>query len=252
MSLLPPFTVLVTRPEPSGQALCELLTLQGCLGVPFPTIAFIPPPNPPQPIATGQYDMLIFISPQAVFASQPLLPKKHVNTKMVAVGGGTQAALWGLGFDAPIVPNEEWGSEGLLKLPEMQHVSDKKILIIRGEGGREILADTLQARGAIISHLIAYQSVLPVRDPHPIYELMKKKQIHAIVCTSNATVNNLVTLLPSMTEQLKSLPLVVVSERINHYANALGFQSIRVADNASHASIIKSVLQIRNTIWQKK
>jgi uroporphyrinogen-III synthase len=255
------FTVLVTRPEQGGQDLCAVIAEHGGNAVHFPTIGFAPPNQPDDMDKVtdylASYDLLIFISPQAVLASQDSLIKKwstlERKPKIAAVGEGTKKILLNSGCAVDYVPLSTWGSEGLLALPALQAVEGQHILIIRGEGGREILADTLRERGAQVSQLPAYQRIVPRAISEQVLLLMKKKQIHAIVCTSFTGVQNLKTMLQQKGWGiLQPIPLVVVSDRIRLLAQALGFGEIHLAENVSHDSILQTLIQLRNESCQKK
>ena len=60
------------------------------------------------------------------------------------------------GIDHVIVPTERFDSEGLLALPELQNVAGMRVMIFRGDGGRELLGDTLKARGATVEYVTCY------------------------------------------------------------------------------------------------
>ena len=94
--------------------------------------------------------------------------------------------------------------------------------------------------------MIAYQRNLPVVDSKPYGALMKNHAIHVIVCTSFEGVQNLKKLLLESWFYLKDIPLIVVSQRMKILAHHLGFQTIWVAESASHAAIIKNLAQLRN------
>lgn len=248
------YTVLVTRPEQAGIELCNIIEQNDGKAIHFPTIAFAPRVFSLPNLQT--IDLLIFISPQAVIASAKLLqehwPKENAP-KIAAVGEGTKKVLLEKGFAVNFVPEAEWGSEGLLQLPALKAVKGRHILIVRGEGGRELLADTLSARGATVSHLLAYERVMPQIPIAEILSLMKINGIHAIVCTSFTGVQNLKKMLTEDAwPYIKTMPLVVVSDRIKALAQDLGFSNVQLATNASHDAILQTLIRIRNESCQTK
>lgn len=248
--------VLVTRPGEPGNHLCQMIAQNGGHAEHFPTIAFAPPPDKAafeQGIAElGEQDWLIFVSPYAVRVSVPAIRKAWPvfppQTQFAGVGAITAAALREAGYNA-IYPHSDWSSEALIAMPELQNLVDKKIAIIRGEGGRDVLEQELAARGAHILSVIAYKRTLPLRSSveNQALDRLDNEEIDAIVCASFESIQNLKIILgDSGWPRIKNVPLVVVSERIKTLAQALGFQTIWVANNASHQAII-DILSVRGT-----
>lgn len=261
MNNLHPLHVLVTRPSPAGEELCRLIEQNGGEATHFPTIAFAPPKDTTafqQAIAAlSSMDWLIFISPQAVSASLPAIrrawPHFPPRVKLAAVGSKTAKAIQEAGLPKAVYPKEDWRSEGLLGLAEFQSISGTNIAIVRGEGGRDYLEKSLLSRGAQVSHLIAYQRVLPKEAVGHYVDLFKRRQIDVVVCTSFEGVSHFKQLLGNEAGSLiKEVPLVVVSERIKTLAHDLGFQTIWVAREVSQEAILELLLERRNELCQMK
>jgi len=243
--------VLVTRPKPQGFALCQRIEANQGHAIYLPTIEI----QPPQDISVfrqglariDQQDWLIFVSPQAVYACAGVIVPPQV--KIAAVGKGTAQALHAAQWPVVVYPVSDWSSEGLLAIPEFQVVAGKKITIVCGEGGRELLANTLTARGAWVSLLIAYRRALPEIDVNYYLHLLEERQLDAVVCTSGEGLKNLQTLLGEAAQPyLLSLPLVVVSERMQALAQSVGFKIIVLAKNASHEAILEALATIRKQV----
>lgn len=246
-------SIMVTRPGHAGEELCKEIKEAGGHATFFPTIAFGPPPDAKafqQAIdKLGACDWLVFISPQAVVSSVPAIrkawPEFPSNVKFAAVGASTAAALRDAGYDA-LYPADEWGSEGLLEMPEFQELDDQRIAIIRGEGGRELLEQIFIERGARVIHVVAYHRILPKVDVSEYVHLLRQHRIDAIIATSFEGVQNLKTLIGAEGWLfLKEIPLIVASLRIKSLARELGFKTIWVADNASHDAIINMLVDKR-------
>lgn len=242
-------SVLVTRPLPQGLMLCQQIEARGGTAHYFPTISFTPAVNQAEfknAVANlAEQDWLIFISPRAVTMSLPIIKKMMLSakTKFAAVGEGTAKALEKAGFHA-VYPMQQAGSDGLLALPEFQSVQDQKMTIIKGAGGREILARTLNKRGAMVHEVIAYQRELPVVSPMHSINLFKKKEINLIVCSSFEGVSNFKRLMGDDTWVfIKNIPLLVVSDRIKVLAEKIGFTNVRVATGASNQAILHSLVE---------
>lgn len=252
-----PLTILVTRPEPHCSELCRAIEVLGDHAIPFPTIAFAPPPDITSFHAAiqqlGNQSWLIFISPQAVTASVPAIrqawPNLPPSVQFAAVGAGTAKALRAAGYDSAVQPDGEWSSEGLLAMPEFQQVRDMPIAIVRGVGGREMLDRELAARGAKLLPVIAYERVLPKTEVTPCIHALKTGQIHLVVCTSFESVNNLKKRLDkSVWPLLEKIPLIVMSERVKLLAEGLGFRTIWVTQNASQTAIVDLIAERRNEL----
>lgn len=248
--------VLVTRPDPAGSELCRAIESQGGRATHFPVFSFAPPQDTAaleQAInQLGDQDWLVFVSPRAVFGCVPLLrrrwPELPPNVQFVAIGAGTAAALRAAGYQASIQPEQEWNSEGLLKLPVFQNIRGKKIALIRGEGGRELLAQTMLARGAQVLHVVVYRREIAITDER----LLAQTDLNVILCTSIDGVQHFQKLAGAYWPSMQALPLIVVSERIKKLAHDLDFQRIWVAKNASHAAILEILAQKREIICQSK
>jgi len=104
-----------------------------------------------------RFDTIIFISPNAVehgLNQLQSLSALNSNIQLATIGQGSAKALKSkLGKQPDICPQENFNSEGLLATEAMQNVANKRILIIRGNGGREHLKNVLQQRGAIVEYL---------------------------------------------------------------------------------------------------
>ncbi len=239
-------SVLVTRPKPQGEILCEHIRAAGGEPVYLPAIDIVPPKNitacKEQLAQANQYAWLIFVSPQSVYHSIPFLPAS-VTAKIAAMGAGTAQALTVATLPVTVYPQTVWSSEGLLALPEFQQVAGQQIAVICGEGGRETLTETLTARGALVMQIAVYQRKLPEYSNIDRYiGLLHAKKIDVIVCASAETLHNLITLIGKTNQALlQSVLLVVVSERLVAVAEELHFKKVFLADNASHEAIIAAL-----------
>lgn len=240
--------VLVTRPSPQGEKLCEQIQAQGGEATHFPTIAFAPPPDQAAYESAlqqlGEQSWLIFISPQAVYASVPELrrhwPVFPEKTKFAAIGAGTSAALREAGYRVAVQPAQEWTSEGFLALPAFQAIEGEKIAVIRGEGGRELIDKTLKERGAVLLPVIAYRRVLPAVR----LDLTQYTQFDTIVCTSADTLLNLKALAGEAGWPLiRDARVIVMSNRVKLIAQEAGFGQICVTQSASNDAIIDLMVQ---------
>lgn len=235
--------ILITRPKQQSDQLAELIDQAGGKPILFPVIAINPLPGSDwtQPaFDLDQANWLIFVSRNAVASFmvgwKAELPKQ---LKLAAVGGGTAQAMQESGLKVDCQPEISSGSEGLLMLPEMQDVAGCKIIIIRGVGGREHLADTLSARGASISYMEVYRRDTALQDKASRQRAMAADKL---ICTSVAGIDNVCHILSEDMADLLKKPLVVVSNRIKLHAESKGFQCVLVSKDASDAAMLQTLI----------
>ena len=134
-------------------------------------------------------------------------------------------------------------TEGLLQMPLMQasQVRGKQILIVRGNGGREHMADTLTARGANITYIEVYQRVLAQPTAAKLKQAMMADKV---ICTSVAGVDNLCSIFMNTWPDLLDKPLTVVSDRIKQHASSRGFKTIYVSADASDNAVVDTLINM--------
>lgn len=231
-------TVLVTRPQQQVKPLCEMLHKAGANVIVFPVIDIVPIDQQHWlTVDLCNLNFMIFVSRNAVehfvAARQDFT---YGGITVVAMGAGTAAGLQEHGIQADIQPPAPAGSESLLAMPEFNSVKDKKILIVRGEGGRELLADTLAARGAKIDYIEVYRRCLPSIDKEKIAQA---KTAECVVITSIMGLDNLCTLIKS--DDLKNKWLIVLSERIKQYAIQKDFLQVMVATDTNDIAVMQQI-----------
>lgn len=216
--------ILVTRPEHQASTLCQLLEKQGANAIRCPLIDIKPLADVPAP-AKSHYDVIIFVSNNAVQLGIPLIKPLLSNTCIATVGKGTARLLEQQGYKVNILPDEQFDSEGLLAHAALQDVHDKSILIVRGEGGRPLLGDTLEQRGAQVEYLAAYQRVLPGKPKQNVLQdALQSNKLDIILISSGEALQNL--LLLTGTQQLDTLlniQLAVTHPRQAEQAKQQGF-----------------------------
>jgi uroporphyrinogen-III synthase len=235
--------VLITLPRQQSEQLTQLIEHAGGEAIVFPVIAI-------KALALSdwlvpdlaQTNWLIFVSRNAVASFmagwQHDLPE---HLKFAAVGGGTAQAMRESGLTVHCQPQTSSGSDGLLTMPEMQAVAGCNILIIRGVGGRELLADTLASRGANISYLEVYRRELPTHGDAACEQALNADKV---VCTSVTGVDNLSQLLSENRDELFNKPLLVVSDRIKAHAESLGFSHVAVSVDASDVAMLQTLIKM--------
>jgi uroporphyrinogen-III synthase len=225
--------ILVTRPAAQAGQLAALIAGQGGEAICFPLLE-IAPADDLQPLQQAvvrldEYLMAIFISPNAVDFSVPkILAQRQwpMGLRAAAIGPGTVAQLGRYGIAQVLCPTLRFDSEALLELPEFQagRVVGQKILILRGNGGRELLAETLAKRGAAVDTVTCYRRSAPA-DGAPLLSLLRNKELDALTISSSEGLRALLALLDTdACERLRTLPVFVPHRRIAEVAGELGLQ----------------------------
>lgn len=151
-------TVVVTRPAAQSGRFIELARASGATCIAYPTLQVEPLALAPQTLARlrgRNWDWAIFTSVNAVAAClASLAPPLAVSH--AAVGRATARALEQAGVTVAARPDSAT-SEGVLALPEFADVAGRGVLLVKGSGGRELLAASLRARGADVLELEVYR-----------------------------------------------------------------------------------------------
>lgn len=238
--------VLVTRPAHQADGLCRLIEQAGGRAIRFPVIEILPGTHPEQAqrhfAQLSDKHILIFISANAVRFAQTYLSTLQASPRIAAIGKATARALQSAGINVHIQAENGYDSEALLGHPAMQQVVDTPILIVRGEGGREKLADTLRSRQAQVDYAEVYRRRQPACDPQPIIDAWREKRFETIVVTSGEGLKNLAAMLGDAGRRcLTESRLVVVSRRIVEQAEALGIGRITLAASPADEDLLQAI-----------
>ncbi|MFN5746412.1 MAG: uroporphyrinogen-III C-methyltransferase, partial [Methylococcaceae bacterium] len=246
------FTVLVTRPEGQSEALCRLIEEDGGRALALPLLEI-------QPVSDaglaadlfnrpGGWDWLIFVSANAVRHALHISGWVELlgSTRIAAAGEATAAELSAAGLRVDLVPASPFNSEALLDDARMAEVRGQRILIVRGSGGREHLAEVLGARGAEVAYAELYRRV-PVLADHagPMLTLWRETGFDAVVITSGEALARLDELVRDAgLDAAIRTPLVVISARLAERAGQLGWRCALVAEQASDEALAQSLRQL--------
>lgn len=242
--------VLVTRPRDQAENLARLIEARGGEAIRFPVIEIAEPQDPRALLAVidrlKDFALAIFISPNAVKRAMGLIRARGglpPGLRVACVGRGSARELKHSGVDKAIVPPDRFDSEALLELPELQQVAGKRIVIFRGDGGRELLGDTLRARGAEIVYAECYRRLRPNTDTAPLLRRWERGEIDIVSVTSVDGLRNLFDMVGKTGQPwLIRTPVVVVSERMAQVCRELGFTTKpRVSATAGDEAILEAV-----------
>lgn len=221
--------VLVTRPRQQAWRLAQLLERHGARALRFALVEIAAPSDPNAAQAAlaqlTHTDLVIFVSANAVRFAAQLLPDVAARlhrARIACVGDATAAALHAIGVATDVVPQTASTSEALLAQDELQPAAVRgcEVAIVRGEGGRELLARTLTERGARVALVEAYRRESPREDLGAFLDT-HAADIDLAIVTSGDALQRLATL--GGMQRVRALPLVLPSDRVLEQAVALGF-----------------------------
>lgn len=255
MSDLAGMTVLVTRPAGQAQGLMDKLALQGAAPLHFAALEIAEPRDTANLKALttrlAEFQWAIFISPNAVTHAHNLMqgwaqvwPQE---VRIAAIGRGSARELKRLGFSDVLVPEGRFDSESLLSLEPMKDVAQKAVLIFRGEGGRELLGDTLKARGADVHYAECYRRVAPQADVSVLLRIWARRGLDAIVLTSVEGLHYFYDALGQVGRRwFVKTPVVVVGTRLEEACKGLGLEGpFIVASAADDDALIAALISWR-------
>lgn len=232
MQILPlaGLNIVVTRPQAQALALQQRIEALGAKSIAFPLLEIAPPEDAASLHAAvarlNKLDLVIFISPNAVHFGMEAIRKAGglpPDLRVATVGQGSAQALRDAGVVEVIAPQTRFDSESLLALPQLRDVQDWKIAIFRGDGGRELLGDTLKARGAAVEYISCYRRSKPRQD----VAMLLHGQVDAITLSSSEALTYLWDMLDTEARKhLAVLPLFVPHARIAALAQQQGWQKI--------------------------
>lgn len=237
--------ILVTRPARQAAGLVAQLAALGATPIVFPAIVILPPaeraPLDRVHASLAAYDIAVFVSANAVEYGVPAPGQWPPALRTFAPGPGTAAALAAVGIHGVVVPATTFDSEGLLALPELAQPAGRRVLIFRGDGGRELLGDTLTARGAHVDYVACYRRSAPASGAG-LAEVLVQGRAHALTLTSSEGLDNLLAVLDAGTRpRLARLPAFVPHPRIAAHARRAGFTAI--ATEGADAGLVAGLLE---------
>jgi uroporphyrinogen-III synthase len=209
--------VLVTRPRTQAAELVNAIENAGGKAWCFPVLEIAPFEaldirNSVSRL--GRPDIVIFISRNAVEYGIGFTD----GAKIAVIGPATARAVEAAGRVVDIAPTGGYDSEHLLAEPDLRNIDGKRVRIIRGTDGRELLADELKKRGASVEYLSVYERRLPTVDAESLADIEAKWRqglIHVVTVMSVQSLSNLVELLPDWcVRRLEDTPLVTPAGRV--------------------------------------
>lgn len=245
--------IVITRPQSQAEALALRLIALGRDVCVFPLLD-IQPLSDPTALkvclnSLTDYAMVAFVSPNAVDATFAFLPKWPQEVVAAVVGEGSRQALAKHGVTdqtatvlSPI-DTQRTDSETLLDVIDLPALAGKKVLIVRAETGRELLADRLREAGITVDQVAAYRRGSPILDEERRQELA---ELIALGCdwiiTSSEALRNLKEDVEQVAgsagwQQIRQVTLIVPHVRIAETAKNMGFHQVILTSSGDEALI---------------
>lgn len=242
--------IVVTRPAGQAAHLAEALAELGAQPVLFPVLAIEDlddtTPLLDAAIRLDQYDWAMFVSPNAVDKALAVILAARrwpESVRVATVGKSSEQALARHGIRDVVAPQERFDSEALLALPEFADVAGKRVVIFRGDGGRDLFGDTLKARGAEVDYITCYRRGMPAADPAPLLKLWSEGRLDALTVTSSEGLRNLCDMVGKLGQGwLKRTPTFVPHARIAAQARALGLHEV-IETGPADAGLLAGLLE---------
>lgn len=246
-----PWRLLLTRPEEECQALAQSLAQVGIASSSLPLLAIAPVVlEAAQAVVLAQlqaYQAIIVVSKPAARLLLEHLAKAGLQPPgrgWFTVGAATAEVLKGHGLHVSF-PAQGDDSEALLALPQLREaiadVARPRVLIVRGVGGRELLAGRLGEQGASVDYLELYRRNLPEYPAGTLLRRVETERLNGLVVSSGQGLEHLVQLAGADWPRLAPLPLFVPSPRVAVQARAAGAQQIVDCRGASATALIAAV-----------
>lgn len=240
--------VLICRPGERGEALAAALRTHGESVESLNVMQLEALPENAELRRTwldiDQYHKIIVISPFAAMCLSEALdrywPQLPIGIDYYSVGSATANTLYeqlGVRVHLPLATAGEDTSEALLALASLQQLDHQRILLVAGEGGRRLLAETLTERGAQVTRAAVYRRTLQPLSP-ALQTRLFSANYRALIVTSSELLEHLAKW---CNQAALNQPLIVSSRRLATLAGILGFSDLKVASGATPAALIAAL-----------
>jgi uroporphyrinogen-III synthase len=243
--------LLLTRPDEESRALAETLAEVGIFSSSMPLLDIEPLPVSQEHRSIiynlAAYCAVIVVSkPAARLGLQivdELWPQPPMQ-KWFTVGAATAQILDDYGLHV-FFPEQGDDSEALLELKQLQQtlssVYDPKVLIMRGEGGRELLAERLREQGVTVDYLPLYRRKLPQYPAFALPRRVEAERLNGLVVSSGQGFQHLRELAGNAWPDLARLPLFVPSPRVAELARSAGALTVVDCRGASASALLAAL-----------
>ncbi len=243
-SLAQTLPVLVTRPASQAEEICPSLEALGCEVIRQPMLKIEAVAETPkiksQFMDIDLFDIVIAISRNAAEMGLAVMdqywPQWPLGIDWIAIGPVTADSMISQGLEVKM-PAHQFDSEGALAMDELQDVTGKKVLIWRGVGGRETLAQTLRERGAEVIYAELYQRLVPEYTESQWQQVLIQQPL--LLVSSGQGLEAIAAQQPRISDKVRGI--IAPSSRVAELAKSLGFTQIQVAASAQDVDMLEAV-----------
>ncbi len=248
--------VLVTRPELQATPLCRLLESAGARVQRLPVIDIRPAADASdlrQRLgAIEAFDLVIFTSANAVRFGSTLLDKGR-DVMLAAIGPATARALGEAGYRVAVTPGRGFDSESLLLHPVLAHPAGRRILLIKGMNGRNLLETQLIQRGALVTVADVYKRERASHGAAALETLEREfaaGRIHVITATSVEIAAGLLDIAtPALRRDFGHIHWLVPGDRVAQALRERGMSApILKASSAEDQDLLAAVVRWRSSV----
>ena len=241
--------IVVTRPARQAERLAALVRAAGGEPILYPVIEIrdVTHPDPLNDLIDrlDEFDLAVFVSPNAAAKALGLIRERRAfpaGLAVAAVGPGTARELKRHGIADVAAPAGRGDSETLLDLPQLGEPQGKRVVVFRGDGGRELLADELTARGALVEYATCYRRARPGLDPAPLLAAWAGGRLAAFTVTSSEGLRNLCEMVgPAGRALLARTPVFVTHPRIGETARKLSLSAVFVTAEPGDEGLVAAL-----------
>ena len=244
--------IVVTRARHQASELSQAIEALGGEAWEFPMIEIAPPTDSSyltKAVSTlNDFQWLIFTSSNGVEGFFAELKKQERDVRelagleIVAIGPATQVALEQRGLRASFVP-EEFKAEKIIEGLSGRILSGQRVLLARAEEARDILPESLKARGVEVWDVPVYKTVIGGANRKELQQMLREKEIHTVTFTSSSTVKNFVTLLEGDVSLLKDVLLYSIGPITSATAQELGLTIFKEAAQYTISGLVEALLE---------
>lgn len=243
--------LLLTRPAEECGALAAALAERGVHSASLPLLTIEPLAETAEQRATlfelHRYSAVVVVSKPAARLGLALLARYRLppppGQAWFSVGAATGMILKNHGLDVSW-PAAGDDSEALLALPRLAEalaVAAPRVLLLRGEGGRELIVETLRQRGVRVDSLALYRRHLPQYPSGTLTDTLRSERLNAVVVSSGQGLQSLHELAGPDWPAVCELPLFVPSPRVAEMAATLGAKIIVDCRGAGAAALLAAL-----------
>ncbi|MEM8498430.1 MAG: uroporphyrinogen-III synthase [Pseudomonadota bacterium] len=240
--------ILLTRPDAQATEWAQQLLALGAQVQHIPTLAIEPLPGPVH-IETmlSKADFGVFVSANAAIALAAAQQAQGLTLPLVwhCIGKATEKRASELGFT--VYPNDAIDSETLLQLEIMRNVSGKRCVIVRGQGGRTKLGDTLRSRGVNVEYCELYRRDGAWQNAELLASYLRSMtgMPHVILASSADSLNYTFLLAEKreMRANVQQATILVPSKRVAEVAAQQGARHVLCAESIRLVDIVAELEQ---------